>query len=97
MNIIRGVCGSEKRYNEYHRMCSLSDLCYTKQELKKYYNKKDEKMENNKNYYRNSSEKVIDLEKNIRNIQENEMVMLNDKMKDLTKTVEMSKNTIKVS
>ena len=48
MNNICGVCGSEKRYNEYHRMYRRCDLCNTKHALKYYYNNRDKILEKRK-------------------------------------------------
>ena len=56
MNNICGVCGSEKRYNEYHRMYRRCDLCNTKHALKYYYNNKDKILEKKENFYHNNKE-----------------------------------------
>ena len=39
-NICR-VCGSQKRYDEYHRLHEPCDSCNTKRAIKYYCNKKD--------------------------------------------------------
>ena len=48
MNINCGVCGSEKRNDEYHEMYRRCDLCNTKHALKYYYFAKDKKLEKEK-------------------------------------------------
>ena len=41
MNNFCGVCGSGKRYDEYHRMYRLCDLSKTRHALKHYYKIED--------------------------------------------------------
>ena len=43
-NICR-VCGSEKRFDEYHRLYKPCGSCNTKRAIKYYYNNKDKKLE----------------------------------------------------
>ena len=53
MIYICGVCGNEKRYDDYHRLHRRCDLCNTKHALKNYYNTKDKVLARKKNYYHN--------------------------------------------
>ena len=73
-----GVCGSEKSYDDYHRMYRRCDLCKTKHALKYYYNKEENNLEK-KNHYHNNKEifsekderrkgKISDLENQIKTL-----------------------------
>ena len=50
------VCGNEKRYDDYHRMYRLCDLCNNKHALKQYFNMKDKRLEKMKNHHHNKKE-----------------------------------------
>ena len=51
MNNICGVCGNEKRYDEYHIICRRCDSCNNKHALKYYYNNKDKVLAKKRNFY----------------------------------------------
>ena len=90
MNNICGVCGSEKRYNEYHRMYRRCDLCNTKHALKYYYNNKDKKLEKKKNFYHNNKEYYSEQNRK----RNSKVTELENQIKTLT---ELVKNTVSVS
>ena len=80
-NICR-VCGSEKRYDGYHRLHKPCDSCNTKRALKYYYNNKDKILEKKRNFYHNNKEyfdkynknrksKISDLENQIKTLKPN--------------------------
>ena len=50
MNNICGVCGNEKRNDDYHRMYRRCDSCNTKHALKYCYNNKDKVLEKKRNF-----------------------------------------------
>ena len=50
MNKRCGVCGSEKRYDENHRMYRRGGLCNTKHALKFYFIIKDKRVEKKEKY-----------------------------------------------
>ena len=50
MNKICGVCGNEKRNDDYHRMYRRCDSCNAKLALKYYYNKKEKVSEKKRNF-----------------------------------------------
>ena len=54
-NICR-ACGSEKRYDEYHKLYKPCDSCNSKRALTYYHNKKDERLDEKKYYYQNYKE-----------------------------------------
>ena len=54
MNNICGVCGNEKRYDEYHKLYRRCDSCSNRHALKYYYNNKDKILERRKNFYHNN-------------------------------------------
>ena len=54
-NICR-ECGSEKRYDEYHRFFKPCDSCNTKQALRYDNNNENKTLEKKKNYYHNNKE-----------------------------------------
>ena len=51
-----GVCDSEERNDEYHKMYRHCDLYNTKHAPKFYYFTKDKKLEKEKNHYYNNKE-----------------------------------------
>ena len=56
MNNICGVCGSEKRYDEYHKLYRRCGPRNSKHALKYYYNNKDKVLEKKRNFYHNNKE-----------------------------------------
>ena len=56
MKKICGVCGNEKRYDDYQGMYRRCDLCNTKHLLNFYSNNKDKKIEKKKNHNHNNKE-----------------------------------------
>ena len=90
MNNVCGACGSEKRFDENHRMYSRWDLCNFKHALKYYCNNKDKILEKKKDPYQNTkeffSEPIKKRKKKITNL-ENQINIL----------TEMIKSTIPVS
>ena len=97
MKNICGVRGSEKRYDEYHRMYRRCDVCNTKLAPKYYYKERDITLEQKKKSYHNNREKIFDLEKNMRITHESEIDELNIKNQALTQAVETLKTTISVA
>ena len=84
MKNICGVCGNEKRYDEYHRMYRRCDSCNTKHALKYYYNNKDKVLEKKRNFYHNNKEYYSKYNKNrISRITdlENQIKMLSEMIK----------------
>ena len=49
-----GICNSEKRYDEYHKMYRRCDVCNSKHALKYYYNNRDKVLEKKRNFYHNN-------------------------------------------
>ena len=81
MSSFRRVCGSEKRYNEYHRICEPCDSCNTKRAMKFYYDNEEKILEKKRYFYRNNKEysakfnkkrkcKISDLENQINTLTE---------------------------
>ena len=81
MNNICGVCGNEKRYDEYHRLYRRCDSCNSKHALKYYYNNKDKVLAEKRNFYHNNKEyfakynnkrqsRITDLENQVKQLTE---------------------------
>ena len=65
--------------------------------LKNFYANKDKELEKRKKIYHNNREKIIDLEKNRRNIHENEIDEPNNKNDASTQAMETLKSIISVA
>ena len=81
-NICR-VCGSEKRYNEYHRLYKPCDSCNTKRAIKYYYNNKDKILEKKRNFYHNNKEYYAKYNKN----RHSRVSGLENQVKQLSETI----------
>ena len=87
---ICGVCGNEKRYDEYHRKKRRCDLFNTKHALKNYHNNQDKILEKKKTYYHNNKEFFSEQIKE----RKNKKTDLENQINTFT---EMIKSTISVS
>ena len=56
MTNICGICGSEKRYNEYHRLYRPCDSCNSKRALKYYYDNRERILEAKRNFYHSNKQ-----------------------------------------
>ena len=87
-NICR-ICGSENRYDEYHRLYEPCDLCNNKRAIKYYYNNKDKILEKKRNFHYNNREYFAKYAKN----RKSRISDLENQIKTLT---EMMKTTVTV-
>ena len=84
------VCGSEKRYDGYHRLYKPCDLCNNKRAIKYFYNNKDKILEKKRNFYHNNKEYFAKYDKN----RKSRITDLENQIKQLTA---MIKTTVSVS
>ena len=97
MEKICRICKNERRYDEYHKLYKRCDKCNVRCSLKYYYANKEKELEKRKKYYYNKREKIIDIEKNRREVHKNEIDELKNKIQELTNNMEMLKTSISVS
>ena len=91
------LCNTERRYDEYHKLCKRSNKCNVRCSLKYYFANKDKELEKREIYYHNNGEKIIDLEKNRRDTHKNEKDELQNKIHNSTQAMEILKTTISVA
>ena len=81
MNNICGVCGNEKRYDEYHKLYRRCDSCNNRHALKYSYTNKDKILGRRKIFYHNNKEyfskynnkrlsRITDLENQVKQLTE---------------------------
>ena len=97
MEKICRICKTERRYDEYHKLYKRCDKFNVRCSLKYYYADKEKELEKGKKYYYNNREKIIDIEKNRREIHKNEIDEVKNKIQELTNNMEMLKTSISVS
>ena len=90
MIYICGVCGSEKNYDDYHRMYRRCDLCKTKHALKYYYSNKKHELGEKKNHYHKNKEVFSEQNKKRKS-------KISDLENQIITLTELLKNTISIS
>ena len=91
------TCKTERQYDEYHNLHKRCIKCNVRCSLKYYYADKDEELEKRKKQYQKDKEKIIDLDKNRRDIQKNETDHFRIKNHNLTQAMETLKTTISIA
>ena len=86
-NICR-VCGSEKRYDEYHRLYKPCDSCNTKRAIKYYNNIKDKILEKKRNFYHNIKE-YFDKNKKNRKSKISDLKNQTEQLTEMIKTIKL--------